>query len=252
MWYEILLSPQVKFLKDINHFTLSSLHYLYRFSMKKILTTILVLVSIISFAQVRPKTQYGFKVGISDSKIAIINNRSNIIPKYKNNVNVGLFYRWNLKKISVQPEAYFQAKGGTLKSSTTNFTETGNTILRNNYQYLTGAFILGYEVAKNVHLVVGPEYGASLNAGTKRGPYANSDFSLIGGIRIDMLDAAHLFSLNIRYVHGLTNTTNKTFTLEDKSVIPLNFQNRTLQVSASMNISDYYRWYKKHGDKKKK
>ena len=219
--------------------------------MKKILTTILVLVSIISFAQVRPKTQYGFKVGISDSKIAIINNRSNIIPKYKNNVNLGLFYRWNLNKISLQPDLYFQAKGGTLKS-TTNFAETDNTILRNNYQYLTGAFLFGYEIAKNVHLVGGPEYGYSLNAGTKRGPDVNSDFSLIGGIRIDMLDAAHLFSLNIRYVHGFTNTTNKTFTLDDKSVIPLNFQNRTLQVSASMNVSDYYRWYKKHGDKKKK
>ena len=219
--------------------------------MKKILTTILVLVSIISFAQVRPKTQYGFKVGISDSKIAIINNRSNIIPKYKNNVNLGLFYRWNLNKISLQPDLYFQAKGGTLKSIT-NFAETDNTILRNNYQYLTGAFLFGYEIAKNVHLVAGPEYGYSLNAGTKRGPDVNSDFSLIGGIRIDMLDAAHLFSLNIRYVHGFTNTTNKTFTLDDKSVIPLNFQNRTLQVSASMNVSDYYRWYKKHGDKKKK
>ncbi len=219
--------------------------------MKKILTTILVLVSIISFAQVRPNTQYGFKVGISDSKIAIINNRSNIIPKYKNNINIGLFYRWNLKKISVQPDLYYQAKGGTLKSAT-NFTETGNTILRNNYQYLTGAVLLGYEIVKNVHLVAGPEYGYSLNTGTKRGPDVNSDLSLIGGIRIDMLDAAHLFSLNIRYVHGLTNTTNKTYTLDDKSVIPLNFQNRTLQVSASMNVSDYYRWYKKHGDKKKK
>lgn len=220
--------------------------------MKKILTTILVLVSIISFAQIRPNTQYGFKVGISDSKIAIINNRSTIIPKLKNNINIGLFYRWNLKKISLQPELYFQAKGGTLKSTSANFTETGNTILRNNYQYLTGAFLLGYEVAKNVHLVAGPEYGYSLNAGTKRGPYANTDLSIMGGIRIDMLDAAHLFSLNIRYVHGLTNTTNKTYTLADKTVVPFNFQNRTLQVSASMNFSDYYRWYKKHGDKKKK
>jgi hypothetical protein len=219
--------------------------------MKKILTTILVLVNIISFAQVRPATQYGFKLGISDSYTAIINNRSNIIPKYKNNINAGVFYRWNLKKISVQPELYFQAKGGTLKSAT-NFTETGNTILRNNYQYLTGSLVLGYEVAKNIHLVVGPEYGYSLNAGTKRGPYTNYDLSIAGGVRIDMLDAAHLFSLNIRYIHGLTNTTNKTYTLADKSVIPLNFQNRTLQVSASINFSDYYRWYKKHAIKKKK
>ncbi len=219
--------------------------------MKKALTTIFVFVSVLSFAQVRPATQYGFKIGISDSKTAIINNRTNITPKLKNNINAGVFYRWNLKKISVQPEAYFQAKGGSFKA-TTNFAETGNTILRNDYQYLTGSLVLGYEVAKNIHLVVGPEYGYALNAGTKRGPYAQTDFSIAGGVRIDMLDAAHLFSLNIRYVHGLTNTTNKTYTLEDKSVIPLNFQNRTLQVSASFNFSDYYRWAKKDKAKNKK
>lgn len=219
--------------------------------MKKTLTTILLFVSILSFAQIRPATQYGFKVGISDSKIAIINNRSNIIPKLKNNINIGLFYRWNLDKISIQPELYFQAKGGTLKSST-NFAETGNSILRNNYQYLTGSVVLGYEFAKNVHFIVGPEYGYSLNADTKRGPQTSYDFSIATGVRIDMLDAAHLFSLNIRYIHGLTNTTSKTYTLNDKSIIPLNFQNRTLQVAASMNISDYYNWYRKHSIKKKK
>lgn len=219
--------------------------------MKKALTTILVFVSILSFAQIRPDTQYGFKVGISNSMTAIINNRTNITPKLRNDFNAGGFYRWNLKKISLQPELYYQAKGGSFKS-TTNFAETGNTVLRNNYQYVTGSFVVGYEIAKNIHLVAGPEYGYSINAGTKRGPYAKTDFSLAGGVRIDMLDAAHLFSLNIRYVHGLTNTTNKTYTLEDKSVIPLNFQNRTLQVSASFNFSDYYRWAKKDKAKQKK
>ncbi len=219
--------------------------------MKKALTTILVFVSILSFAQIRPDTQYGFKVGISNSMTAIINNRTNITPKLRNDFNAGGFYRWNLKKISLQPELYYQAKGGSFKA-TTNFAETGNTILRNNYQYLTGSFVVGYEIAKNIHLVAGPEYGYALNAGSTRGPYTNYDFSLAGGVRIDMLDAAHLFSLNIRYIHGLTNTTNKTYTLEDKSVIPLNFQNRTLQVSASFNFSDYYRWAKKDKAKQKK
>ena len=81
--------------------------------MKKALTIILVFISILSFAQIRPATQHGLKIGISDSKTAIINNRTNITPKLKNNINAGVFYRWNLKKISVQPEAYFQAKGGS-------------------------------------------------------------------------------------------------------------------------------------------
>jgi hypothetical protein len=219
--------------------------------MKKILTSILVLVNIVSFAQIRPKTHYGFKLGISDSKTAIIDNRTNITPKLRNDYNAGVFYRWNNKKLSLQPEIYYQVKGGSFKAAT-NFAETGNTILRNSYQYVTGSVLLGYEIAKNIHFVAGPEYGYALNTGKLRGPYTNYDFAIAGGLRIDMLDAAHLFSLNIRYIHGLTNTTNKTYTLEDKSVIPLNFQNRTLQVSASINFSEYYYWSKKQNLKKKK
>lgn len=219
--------------------------------MKKILTTILILVNIISFAQIRFDTQYGFKVGTGNSKTAIINNKTNITSKFRNDLNVGAFYRWNLKKVSIQPEVYYQVRGGSFKAGS-NFAETSNTILRNNYQYVSVPILLGYEVAKNVHLIVGPEYGVALNAGTKYGPVKNTDFNIVGGLRIDMLDAAHLFSLNFRYVYGLTNTTNKTYTLDDKSVIPLNFQNRTFQLSATYNFSDFYRWYKKHDDKKKK
>ncbi len=219
--------------------------------MKKILTTILVLVNIISFAQVRPATQYGFKVGTGNSITAIINNKSDITPKFRNDLNVGAFYRWTKKKMSLQPEIYYQVKGGSFKAGS-NFAETGNSILRNNYQYVSVPLIFGYEIARNVHIIAGPEYGVALNAGTKYGPVANTDFSMIGGVRIDMLDAAHLFSLNFRYVHGFTNTTNKTFTLENKSIVPLTFQNRSLQLSATFTFSDYYRWSKKQSDKKKK
>jgi Outer membrane protein beta-barrel domain len=219
--------------------------------MKKILTTVLVLVNLISFAQIRPLSQYGFKVGTGISQSVILNNPTDIRSKFRNDFNVGVFHRWNIKKISVQPEAYFQIRGGSFKSSTTNFTETNNLVLRNKYQYVSIPLILGYEIAKNVHLIAGPEYGFAVNAGTKAGPYAQTDLNLVGGIRIDMLDAAHLFSLNIRYEHGLSNTTNKTFTKADKTVVPLDFRNRTLQISATYNFSDYYRWYKKHGTKKK-
>ncbi len=207
--------------------------------MKKILTSIFLLLSFLSFSQIRPTFQYGLKAGISDSKTAIINNRTNILSRFRNDVNFGVFYRYNHAKFSVQPEVYFQVKGGSFKSTSTNFAETGNSILRNNYQYVDASVMLGYEFAKNVHFVVGPEYGWALNAGAKRGPYAHNDFSIATGLRIDMLDIAHLASLNIRYVHGLTNTTNKTYTLADKSVIPLDFRNRTLQVSATFTVSDF-------------
>ena len=234
--------------KRNNHYYQIELHHL---QMKKILTTVLVLINLISFAQIRSATQYGFKIGTGISSTAIINNPTTIVSKFRNDMNIGAFYRWNKNKLSFQPEIYYQVRGGSFKAGV-NFAETSNSILRNNYQYLSVPLIFGYEIAKNVHLIAGPEYGIALNAGTKYGPFKSTDFNMVGGVRIDMLDAAHLFSINIRYVYGLTNTTNKTYTLADKSIVPLNFQNRTLQISATCNFSDYYRWYKKHGDKKKK
>lgn len=220
--------------------------------MKRILTTVLVLVNLISFAQIRPLSQYGFKAGTGISQSFIIDNPTDITSKLRNDFNAGVFHRWNIKRFSIQPEAYFQVRGGSFKSAATNFTETNNLVLRNRYKYVSVPLLLGYEVAKNVHLIAGPEYGFAVNSGTKFGPAAATDLNLVGGIRIDMLDMAHLFSLNIRYVHGLSNTTNKTFTMADKTVVPLDFRNRTLQISATYNFSDYYRWYKKHGLKKKK
>ncbi|WP_337041467.1 porin family protein [Emticicia sp. 17c] len=214
-------------------------------------TSVLVFVSVLSSAQIRPLSQYGFKVGTGISKTSIIDNQTNIIPKFRNDFNVGLFYRRNINKFSVQPELYYQVRGGSFKAST-NFAETGNLILRNYYRYVSVPLLFGYEVARNISVVAGPEYGVALNAGTSHGPYNNTDFNVVAGVRIDMLDIAHLFSINIRYVHGLSNTTNKTYTLADKSVIPLNFQNRTLQISATYNFSDYYNWWRKHGVSKKK
>ncbi|HEY1054721.1 MAG TPA: outer membrane beta-barrel protein, partial [Emticicia sp.] len=151
----------------------------------------------------------------------------------------------------VQPELYYQVRGGSFKA-TTNFAETGNTILRNHYRYISVPLLLGYEVAKNISIVAGPEYGYSLNANTNKGPDVASDFNLVGGVRIDMLDMAHLFSINIRYVHGLSNTTNKIYIPTGAAAVPLTFQNRTLQISATYNFSDYYNWWKKHGKSTKK
>lgn len=214
-------------------------------------TSLLLFVSFLSSAQIRPLSQYGFKIGTGISKTAIIDNPSNITPKLRNDYNVGLFFRRNFNKFSVQPELYYQVRGGSFKA-TTNFAETGNTILRNHYQYISVPLLLGYEVAKNISIIAGPEYGYALNANTNKGPDVASDFNLVGGIRIDMLDMAHLFSINIRYVHGLSNTTVKTYTPVGAAAIPLTFQNRTLQISASYNFSDYYNWWKKHGKSTKK
>jgi hypothetical protein len=60
------------------------------------------------------------------------------------------------------------------------------------------------------------------------------------------LDMFSLFSLNIRYTHGLQNvSTSKYLTT------PLDFRNRSVQVSATYTFSEYYIWKRKYGVKKK-
>lgn len=74
-----------------------------------------------------------------------------------------------------------------------------------------------------------------------------NDMGVVVGTRINMLDAVSMFSLNFRYTHGLTNVTNR---LSDKT--PLDFRNRTFEVSVTYNFSEYYKWQRKYALKKKK
>jgi hypothetical protein len=45
----------------------------------------------------------------------------------------------------------------------------------------------------------------------------------------------------LRYTQGLTDINSAS--------IP-DYRNRTIQASLHYNLSDYYKWWKKHGDKK--
>ncbi|MFB0909317.1 MAG: hypothetical protein ACI9V1_003442 [Spirosomataceae bacterium] len=209
---------------------------------------ILLLLPALTFGQMKQgKFVLGPKVGVQMTRINIVDNPTTIESKNRFDFNAGVFGRLNFGKFSIQPEVMYQEKGG-------NFTGEGTQ--QQSYQYLSTPIILGYKIAKGINLEVGPEYSWALNAGSADndrniyGPDARNDLALVIGTRIDMLDALSMFSVNIRYVQGLTNVTNRTSTAIPP--VPLDFRNRTLQLSISYNFSEYYKWWKKYGDKKKK
>lgn len=224
-----------------------------KFTMKKIVLFVSLITSLTTFAQ--NKTQYGFRVGLNNNYSSIIDNQTDIISRFRPDLHIGGFYRFNLaKRISLQPELVYNNRGGSLKGFSVNFPETESAILRNNFQYVSVPVILGISPAKNIFFEVGPEYSVALNAGKKYGPDVNNDLGLVLGARIDMLDAASLFSLSFRYVYGLRDVSNDTFTSTSLNKVnaPIDMRNRTFQVSISYNFSEYYRWWSKYGIKKKK
>lgn len=197
-----------------------------------------------SFGQMKQSTfVFGPKVGLQMTKVKIIDNPTSFDSKNRFDFNAGVFTRLNLGQFSIQPEVMYQEKGG-------NF--SGNGTQQHSFQYLSTPIIFGYRPAKGINLEIGPEYSWAINSGfvdedrNVYGPDAKNDVAIVVGTRIDMLDALSMFSVNIRYVHGLNNVTNRF-----SDTTPLDFRNRTLQLSISYNFSEYYKWWKKYGIKKK-
>lgn len=211
------------------------------------LTKLFILLALpaLTFGQMKQSTfVFGPKVGLQMTKVKIIDNPTTIISKNRFDFNAGVYGRLNFGKFSVQPEVMYQEKGG-------NFTE--GLTQQQSYQFISTPVIFGYKVAKGINFEVGPEYSWALNTGSINadnnifGPDNDKDFALVVGTRIDMLDALSMFSINIRYVHGFNDMTSRV-----SDEIPLDFRNRTLQLSVSYNFSEYYKWWKKYGVKKKK
>ncbi len=205
--------------------------------MKRILIVFFISLTTLSYGQYKPQVfEYGPKIGLNVTDIAIPDNPTTINPRLSLNYQAGLFTRLNIGKFSLQPEAIYQQKGATFKTPSEKHT----------YRYLSTPVLLGFTPLKGIYLEAGPEYSWALNAGYKKdgttiyGPDRDRDLAAVVGARINMLDMFSLFSLNIRYAHGLQNTTRRV-----SNTTPLDFRTRTLQVSVSYTFSEYYRWKKK-------
>lgn len=202
----------------------------------------IVLIASQSFGQITPRLfEFGPKVGVQVTGIANFDTVA-VDKKVSFNYQGGIFTRFNYKKFSLQPEFIYQVKGGTFTTPSAKYS----------YKYFSTPILLGYTPLKGIYFETGPEFSVALNQGYKRegvtiyGPDAARDYSWVVGTRINMLDMFSLVSMNIRYTHGLKNVSTS-----NSGLTPLDYRNRSVQLSFTYTFSEYYLWKKKFGVKKK-
>ncbi|ADQ19217.1 porin family protein [Leadbetterella byssophila] len=205
---------------------------------------VLLLLTLPAAAQIEPRLfEFGPKLGLNLSNVSP-SDTVTYSKKPTFGVQAGFFTRLNVGKFSLQPEFIYQAKGTSMSRPIS---------AKHTYRYFSTPVLLGYTAIKHVYFEVGYERNWALNRmetiptlNKPYGPGKKDDQSLIIGARVNLLDMFSLFSLNLRYVHGLNNVS------ELKSGnIPLEFANRSIQISATYTFSEQYLWNKKFGVKKK-
>jgi Outer membrane protein beta-barrel domain len=208
----------------------------------KVFFSILLLSPLFSWAQYKPKFfEIGPKIGLNLGGMATLDTVT-YKKKIAANYQAGIFTRFNVGKFSLQPEFIYQSKGAT-------FTKPNSA--KYAYKYLSTPILLGFTPAKGIYLETGAELSWSLNQGYKPqgltvfGPDAATDKSWVIGARINMLDMLSLVSINLRYTHGLTDQSNLKI-----GNTPVDFRNRTFQLSATYAFSEYWTWKRKYGVKK--
>lgn len=197
-----------------------------------------------AFSQFKPRLfEFGPKLGLNITGISTLDTIT-FDKKLSIGYQGGLFTRFNVGRLSLQPEFIYQTKGANFKSPSA---------AKYSYKYFSTPIILGFTPFKGIYFEGGYEPSWALNTGFKKdgltlyGPDVSTDKSLIIGTRINMLDMFSLMSLNIRYTHGLQNVSTSK-----KGITPTDFRNRAVQISATYTFSEYYLWKKKFGVKKKK
>jgi hypothetical protein len=211
----------------------------------KILLSFIILFPLAVSAQYKPKFfEIGPKIGLNLAGIGTLDTVT-YKKKISANYQVGLFTRFNAGKFSLQPELIYQNKGATFSKGTTG---------KFAYKYLSTPILLGFTPMKGVYFETGAELSWALNKNYKPqgltvyGPNAATDKSWVIGARINMLDMLSLVSINLRYTHGLTNQQSSL----KVGNTPVDFRNRTFQLSATYAFSEYYLWKRKHDGKKKR
>lgn len=212
--------------------------------MHSIRTLILSLLCLPVLGQIKPRLfEFGPKAGVLINGIATLDTVT-FDKKLSVGYQGGIFTRFNFGPISIQPELVYQVKGGTFTSPSQ---------AKYSYKYISTPILLGFTPLKGIYLEGGYEPSWAINKGYKKegltiyGPDVATDKGLILGTRINMLDMFSLFSLNLRYTHGVQNVSTSKHLLKT----PLDFRNRSVQVSVSYTFSEYYLWKKKYGVKKK-
>ena len=187
--------------------------------LRRNLLVLLLFISSVSIAQtLYLKPHFGVKGGIN---IARTTYQPNFIYnlKFQSHPNLGVFWRYRTKKFVFQPEAQLSVRGGTFKGE--------NETQRNNFNYLSFVPTVGYIITEGLTLELAPEFSYGAAQPKSIVPLRRNEFGMGAGFRFDFMDMAEDFSLNIRYIHGMTNLSSSSTE---------SLYNRTLQVSVIYNF----------------
>ncbi len=164
------------------------------------------------------KPHFGVGIGVGSARTVLSPNFIYAL-KFQTHPNMRVFYRVRKDRFVFQPEIHYNVKGGTFSGETA--------VIRHNFNYLSVQPVVGYILTEGLTLEVGAEYGRSLNGPASYGTNKPNESSLMVGAQIDLLDFAEDFSVNFRYIYGLT----------DISPIPnQTMYNRTFQLTAIYNF----------------
>lgn len=169
---------------------------------------------------------FGIKAGPSITRLAL-SGVTTSIPKQKIDFSLGAMYQLRYKNFTVQPEVLYSKEGGTLKVQRVGRTE----VVRNNFSYIAVPVLFGWIPTEGIALQAGPQFSYAVNAGSTYGPGTKNDMGIVVGAHYDFLDMLDKFSLQVRYIHGLTNVAPPS-----AAGIDLNYRNRVLQVAFVYNF----------------
>lgn len=187
---------------------------------KIIISLFLLVFSTVTFAQ--PTFTLGIKAGLNNSKVLFDKDGYNeeSILKY----HVGAFSRLGFKKLFIQPEAYFSAKGGDLDGS------IPGAVTRFDFSALDIPVLLGLKIVDgeraNIRLLAGPVFGLFTSREIDNEEifdpefYKDNYFAFQYGIGIDLLS----FTFDLR----MENTASDIY---HQPSFDLNANNNTLMFS---------------------
>ncbi len=164
---------------------------------------------------------FGVKIGAGITNLSVSGITANV-PKQAIQPHIGVMYRYRYNKFVFQPEALIAVKGSTFRVERLGNTTTTKAA----YTYVSVPILLGYIPTEGLTLQAGPEFSYALGTG-ENGPGQRNDLGIAVGVHYDFLDMLDKFSLQLRYVYGLSNVSPEPLAT---------YKNRTFQTSIVYNL----------------
>ncbi|MDP2337296.1 MAG: porin family protein [Bacteroidota bacterium] len=155
--------------------------------MKKLIILIIFAVFALS-SRAQGNIEVGLKAGLNSSKILM--NLSDYTPQTVNNFQFGAFARFNLNRFYIQPEAYFNSKGGEYIDKISPATINSFDLKTIDVPALVGFKVIDKK-AYNLHVLAGPVFSLvtskSVSSQLTETAIKNSFFGWQYGVGADFL-----------------------------------------------------------------